>query len=191
MRDQLLSLDHLVQTLDPPLYNHLKERDSTNFFFFFRMLLVWFKREFEWDDVLSLWERLWTDYLSGQFVIFFTMAVLWSQRNVSFMMTRSSHSQRPYANSFIFSGYIQSGGLWYYFETFQRSRRLSKTWKCSYLRRDYFPQIWAEGLQGQRSTAFPGAFICAAAIALPARKHNANRKRKPTTTLSNKHSDFD
>ncbi|KAG5518636.1 hypothetical protein PMAC_002605 [Pneumocystis sp. 'macacae'] len=25
---------------------------------------VWFKREFEWDDILQLWERLWTDHIS-------------------------------------------------------------------------------------------------------------------------------
>ncbi|KAK4691649.1 hypothetical protein P7C71_g5392, partial [Lecanoromycetidae sp. Uapishka_2] len=53
MRAQLLTLDHLVQLMDPALYLHLQSADSTNFFFFFRMLLVWYKREFEWADIQS------------------------------------------------------------------------------------------------------------------------------------------
>lgn len=76
MRSQLVTLDHLVQLMDPKLYAHLQSADSTNFFFFFRMLIVWYKREFPWDDVLRLWEVLWTNYLSGQFHLFIALAVL-------------------------------------------------------------------------------------------------------------------
>ncbi|KAF8427350.1 rab-GTPase-TBC domain-containing protein [Tirmania nivea] len=76
MRSQLVTLDHLVQLMDPKLYAHLQSADSTNFFFFFRMLLVWYKREFPWHDVLRLWEVLWTNYLSGQFHLFIALAIL-------------------------------------------------------------------------------------------------------------------
>lgn len=82
MRQQLLTLDQLVQLMLPDLYKHLEKADSTNFFFFFRMLLVWFKREFEWDDVLRLWEVLWTDYLSSQFVLFVALAILDKHKDV-------------------------------------------------------------------------------------------------------------
>ncbi|KAF2397284.1 RabGAP/TBC [Trichodelitschia bisporula] len=82
MRLQLLTLDHLVQLLDPALYLHLQKADSTNFFFFFRMLLVWYKREFEWPDVLRLWEVLWTDYLSANFHLFVALAILEKHRDV-------------------------------------------------------------------------------------------------------------
>jgi len=82
MRTQLLTLDHLVQLLDPKLYDHLQKADSTNFFFFFRMLLVWYKREFPWMDVLRLWEVLWTDYLSSNFHLFFALAILEKHRDV-------------------------------------------------------------------------------------------------------------
>lgn len=82
MRLQLLTLDHLCQLLDPKLYEHLQRLDSTNFFFFFRMLLVWFKREFEWFDILRLWETLWTDYYSANFHLFIAMAILEKHRNV-------------------------------------------------------------------------------------------------------------
>lgn len=82
MRTQLSTLDQLVQLLDPKLYVHLQKLDSTNFFFFFRMLLVWYKREFEWTDVLRLWESLWTDYLSSQFHLFIAVAILEKHRDV-------------------------------------------------------------------------------------------------------------
>ncbi|SMY28129.1 unnamed protein product [Zymoseptoria tritici ST99CH_1A5] len=82
MRLQLTTLDQLVQLLDPKLYEHLAKVDSTNFFFFFRMLLVWFKREFEFEDILRLWEGLWTDYLSANFHLFFAAAILENHRDV-------------------------------------------------------------------------------------------------------------
>jgi hypothetical protein len=82
MRVQLLTLDHLVQLMDPQLYLHLQSADSTNFFFFFRMLLVWYKREFEWVDVLRLWETLWTDYYSSSFHLFIALAILEKHRDV-------------------------------------------------------------------------------------------------------------
>ena len=82
MRAQLLTLDHLVQLMDPALYLHLQSADSTNFFFFFRMLLVWYKREFEYPDVLRLWECLWTDWLSSNFHLFVALAILERHRTV-------------------------------------------------------------------------------------------------------------
>ena len=82
MRAQLLTLDHLVQFMDRQLYTHLQSADSTNFFFFFRMLLVWYKREFQWPDVLRLWEGLWTDFLSSQFHLFVALAILEKHRDV-------------------------------------------------------------------------------------------------------------
>lgn len=85
MRAQLRTLDHLVQFMDPRLYTHLQSADSTNFFFFFRMLLVWYKREFEWTDVLRLWEVLWTDYLTSSFHLFVALAILEKHRDVIMM----------------------------------------------------------------------------------------------------------
>lgn len=82
MRLQLLTLDHMVQILDPQLYTHLQKADSTNFFFFFRMLLVWYKREYAWMDVLRLWEVLWTDWLSANFHLFIALAILEKHRAV-------------------------------------------------------------------------------------------------------------
>lgn len=86
MRDQLSTLGHLTNFMLPKLYNHLRSADSTHFFFFFRMVLVWFKREFEWDDVLRLWEVLWTNFYSSQFHLFVALAIL--DLNKAYIMER-------------------------------------------------------------------------------------------------------
>lgn len=76
MKKQMLTLNKLLQFMLPKLYKHLEKCQSVDLFFFFRMLLVWFKREFEWDDVLRLWEILYTNYYSSQFHLFIALAVL-------------------------------------------------------------------------------------------------------------------
>jgi hypothetical protein len=98
MRLQLSTLDHLVQLLDPKLYLHLQSVDSTNFFFFFRMLLVWYKREFSWPDVLRLWEGLWTDYLSANFHLFIAVAILEKHREVIMEHLRGFDEVLKYVN---------------------------------------------------------------------------------------------
>lgn len=99
MRTQLLTLDHLVQLLDPKLYAHLRSADSTNFFFFFRMLLVWYKREFEWPDVLRLWECMWTDLLSSNFHLFVALAILEKHRAVMMEHLRGFDEVLKYGES--------------------------------------------------------------------------------------------
>ncbi|KAF3771225.1 RabGAP/TBC [Cryphonectria parasitica EP155] len=89
MRTQLTTLDQLVHFMDPKLWEHLDKADSTNFFFFFRMLLVWYKREFPWLDILRLWEALWTDHLTSSFHLFVALAILEKHRDV--IMTHLQH----------------------------------------------------------------------------------------------------
>ena len=45
-------------------------------------ILIWFKREFPFEDVLGLWEVLWTDYYTNGMVLFVALAVLESHRDV-------------------------------------------------------------------------------------------------------------
>jgi len=85
MKDQMLTLMELVQFMMPALYEHLEKCDSGNLFFFFRMLLVWFKRELSFDDTMRLWEVLWTNYYSSQFVLFFCLAIL--EKNSKIVMS--------------------------------------------------------------------------------------------------------
>lgn len=84
MKDQMTTLNELVQFMLPDLYLHLEKCDSSNLFFMFRMLLVWFKREFDWEDTIHLWEVLWTDYYSSQFHLFVALAML--QKNEKIVM---------------------------------------------------------------------------------------------------------
>ncbi|RUP44860.1 rab-GTPase-TBC domain-containing protein [Jimgerdemannia flammicorona] len=68
--------------MDPRLYAHLERTESFNLFFCFRWLLIWFKREFGWDDIMRLWEVLWTDHLNREFHLFVALAILDKHRNV-------------------------------------------------------------------------------------------------------------
>jgi len=70
MKKQLSTLQQLIQVMDPELYSHLGERacdaddhnsssertGSLNLFFCFRWILISFKREFRFTDVIKLWE---------------------------------------------------------------------------------------------------------------------------------------
>lgn len=60
----------------------------------YRWILIAFKREFAFDDVLRLWEVLWTDYYSTNFVLFVALAVLESHRDV--ILRYLIHVSRPY-----------------------------------------------------------------------------------------------
>lgn len=80
MHGQLQLLKLLIQFMDPVLFKHLEETETSNLFFCFRWLLVWFKREFEWEDVIRLWEVLWTNYLTDKMILFIALAVIDTHR---------------------------------------------------------------------------------------------------------------
>ncbi|KAI8604529.1 hypothetical protein EDD21DRAFT_365979, partial [Dissophora ornata] len=82
MQSQLETLGQLIQVLDPKLYKHLEKCEALNLFFCFRWLLIWFKREFEWVDIMRLWEVLFSDHLSTQFHLFVALAILDKHRDV-------------------------------------------------------------------------------------------------------------
>jgi len=76
MHAQLFALSKLVEILDCPLHNYLKQADCLNYFFCFRWILIQFKREFEYDQIMLLWEVLWTHYLSEHFHLYICVAIL-------------------------------------------------------------------------------------------------------------------
>ncbi|KAF9480108.1 RabGAP/TBC [Pholiota conissans] len=82
MKRQLSTLQQLIEVMDPELFRHLEKTESMNLFFCFRWILIAFKREFPFDDVLRLWEVLWTDYYTSGFVLFIALAVLESHRDM-------------------------------------------------------------------------------------------------------------
>ncbi|CAO1942028.1 unnamed protein product [Urochloa humidicola] len=76
MHAQLLALSKLVELLDPPLHNYFRQNDCLNYFFCFRWVLIQFKREFTFDQIMLLWEVLWTHYLSEHFHLYLCVAIL-------------------------------------------------------------------------------------------------------------------
>ncbi|OMH79358.1 GTPase-activating protein gyp7 [Zancudomyces culisetae] len=82
MTDQLETLSQLVRLADPMYYDHLEKTNSSNMFCCFRWLLIWFKREFSFAEITQLWEVLWTDYLSEEFVLLVALAILLRHKDV-------------------------------------------------------------------------------------------------------------
>lgn len=76
MKNQLSKLRTLMEFANPKLFKYLKAHDSDNMYFCFRWLLVWFKREFTHDDILELWEVLWTSMPCVNFHLFVGIAIL-------------------------------------------------------------------------------------------------------------------
>lgn len=101
MKRQMLVLNELVQFMLPKLFAHLGKCESTDLFFFFRMLLVWFKREFEWEPVNTLWEVLWTDYYSSQFHLFLALAVLSDNERIIMQNLRRFDEVLKYMNDLL------------------------------------------------------------------------------------------
>ncbi|XP_028409145.1 TBC1 domain family member 17-like [Dendronephthya gigantea] len=79
---QLDNLKTLLQYVFPRLYHHFEKNESANLYFCFRWLLILFKREFVFDDVMRLWEMLWTQDLSPNFHLFLCLAILKMQKDV-------------------------------------------------------------------------------------------------------------
>ncbi|KAI3805395.1 hypothetical protein L1987_27741 [Smallanthus sonchifolius] len=81
MHSQLFALSKLVELLDSPLHNYFKQHDCLNYFFCFRWLLIQFKRQFEYETTLRLWEVLWTHYPSEHLHLYVCVAVLKRHRD--------------------------------------------------------------------------------------------------------------
>jgi len=82
MHSQLEKLKKLLECLDQPFYNYLRQIDALNMFFCYRWLLILFRREFSTQQVLILWEAIFTDYYHKDFPLFFALAILMEERNV-------------------------------------------------------------------------------------------------------------
>ncbi|XP_073151107.1 uncharacterized protein [Henckelia pumila] len=81
MHSQLFALSKLVELLDNPLHNYFAQNDCLNYFFCFRWLLIQFKREFEYEKTMRLWEVLWTHYLSEHLHLYVCVAILKRHRS--------------------------------------------------------------------------------------------------------------
>jgi hypothetical protein len=76
MRWRLKQLRALLNVSDPDFYQYLKEKEASNLYFAFRWLLVDFKREFSYSNLMMLWEVLWTRRLSMDYALFVALAMI-------------------------------------------------------------------------------------------------------------------
>uniref|UniRef100_A0A2I3TCJ8 TBC1 domain family member 17 n=1 Tax=Pan troglodytes TaxID=9598 RepID=A0A2I3TCJ8_PANTR len=81
MKRQLGRLLLLLRVLDPLLCDFLDSQDSGSLCFCFRWLLIWFKREFPFPDVLRLWEVLWTGLPGPNLHLLVACAILDMERD--------------------------------------------------------------------------------------------------------------
>ncbi|KAM0974432.1 hypothetical protein ACFX2C_017613 [Malus domestica] len=81
MHSQLFAIMKLVELLDAPLHNHFTQKDCLNYFFCFRWVLIQFKREFEFDKTMRLWELLWTHYPAEHLHLYVSVAILKRHRS--------------------------------------------------------------------------------------------------------------
>lgn len=82
MKRQLLDLNRLITIANPQLFDYLKQHGSENMYVCFRWLLVWFKREFNPDDISELWEILWTGLPCRNFHLLISVAILDEQKQI-------------------------------------------------------------------------------------------------------------
>ncbi|XP_069857029.1 TBC1 domain family member 17 [Dipodomys merriami] len=81
MKRQLGQLLLLLRVLDQPLCDFLDSQDSGSLCFCFRWLLIWFKREFPFPDILRLWEVLWTGLPGPNLHLLVACAILDMERD--------------------------------------------------------------------------------------------------------------
>jgi hypothetical protein len=82
MKTQLLALRDLLKVIDPELYSYFVSKDCESFLFCFRWLLLSFKREFSYEDVLRLWETIWAEVPCKNFQLLVAVTMLHMERSV-------------------------------------------------------------------------------------------------------------
>ncbi|XP_059702888.1 TBC1 domain family member 15 isoform X1 [Haemorhous mexicanus] len=80
MKTQLIQLSHLLRLLDSGFCSYLESQDSGYLYFCFRWLLIRFKREFSFQDILRLWEVMWTELPCQNFHLLLCCAILESEK---------------------------------------------------------------------------------------------------------------
>ncbi|XP_014664180.1 PREDICTED: TBC1 domain family member 15-like [Priapulus caudatus] len=82
MKTQLKNLSTLLHFSDNQLFTYLESNDSGNLYFCFRWVLIIFKREFIFADIMRLWEVLWTDLPCENFHLLICLAILDTQKHI-------------------------------------------------------------------------------------------------------------
>lgn len=81
MKRQLDNLTEIIKFVDPVFYNYLDAKESGNLYFCFRWMLIWFKREFNYTDTMTMWEVLWTKKPCKNFHLLVCAALLDTEKS--------------------------------------------------------------------------------------------------------------
>jgi len=73
---QLANIRVLLDFVDSKFSLYLEKNESSNMYFCFRWILILFKREFTFPDIMRLWEILWTDLPCKNFHLLIVISIL-------------------------------------------------------------------------------------------------------------------
>ncbi|VDO05050.1 unnamed protein product [Rodentolepis nana] len=78
------TLNQFLNVLDPVLAEHMHLNDENSHLYFYRWLLLDFKREFKYADVFLAWETIWTStrLVCPDFEIFIAFALIQYYRDI-------------------------------------------------------------------------------------------------------------
>ncbi|XP_054775082.2 TBC1 domain family member 15-like isoform X3 [Lytechinus pictus] len=82
MKRQLIQLNSLLQVIEPKFYSYLQSKESSNLYFCFRWLLIHFKREFTIENIMKLWEVIWTQLPCKNFHLLICVAILNGEKDI-------------------------------------------------------------------------------------------------------------
>ncbi|CAN7995588.1 unnamed protein product, partial [Ixodes hexagonus] len=82
MKKQLSQLYDILSVAVPKLAMYLDEHESGNLYFCFRWLLVLFKREFKCEEIMRLWEVLWSGLPCKNFHLLICVAILDNEKDL-------------------------------------------------------------------------------------------------------------
>ncbi|EEC03560.1 rabGAP domain-containing protein, putative [Ixodes scapularis] len=82
MKEQLSQLYDILSLAVPKLAIYLDEQESGNLYFCFRWLLVLFKREFKCEEIMRLWEVLWSGLPCKNFHLLICIAILDNEKDL-------------------------------------------------------------------------------------------------------------
>ncbi|KAM9377226.1 TBC1 domain family member 15 [Pholidichthys leucotaenia] len=80
IKTQLIQLGSVLRLLDVAFWNYLDTHESSYMYFCFRWLLIRFKRELNFQDVMRLWEVMWTGLPCENFHLLVSCAILDSEK---------------------------------------------------------------------------------------------------------------
>ncbi len=78
---QLSNLRVIIEFVDAKFSQYLEKNESSNMYFCFRWILILFKREFTFPDIMRLWEVLWTDLPCKNFHLLICVSILMMKKD--------------------------------------------------------------------------------------------------------------